>query len=238
MTFHFSYPTPLPSTKGWGSGWPNCQAAAREGTSIFWPGVHRDIGELVGLLVEEMRRRGFRFMDPGCWGFGCRGTKASSGSGTGTPSFHSWGLGIDINAPENVFGSAESQSKIATRDRWVVPLMASYGFFWLGPPIRDWMHFSFCGSPQDAADMTAKARRELGDEMTDAEKQQLARAVAVANGVADFFANKEPPADAHPDRKRTYNSLKRAESRPAPGTPGPHGHDEYALRKHPHVVTE
>lgn len=162
MTFDFRYPTPLPSTKGWGSGYPNCRPEARAGESIFWPGVHRDIAELVQLLVDEMERRGFRFMEPGCWGFGCRATKGASGE---TPSFHSWGLAIDINAPENVFGADEGTSDIATRNRWVVTFLQAYGFFWLGPAIKDWMHFSFVGSPQDARDMTERARRELGEDM-------------------------------------------------------------------------
>ena len=220
MTLDFRYPTPLPSTKGWGPGWPNCQAVARAGESIFWPGIHKDIAELVELLVEEMKRNGFKFMDPGCWGFGCRGTKASSGSGTATPSFHSWGLGIDINAPENVFGSAEASSKIATRDRWIVPLLTSYGFFWLGPAIKDWMHFSFVGSPQDAADLTAKARRELGDDdMATADIRQ---------GDQDFRTGKPIPANANADYKYGWHNAERiqkASKTPPPGTPGPHEHN-------------
>lgn len=164
MTFDFRYPTPLPSTKGWGPGWPNCQDIARAGDSIFWPGVHRDIAELVSILVAEMKSRGFSFMDPGCWGFGCRATKGASGD---VPSFHSWGLAIDINAPENVFGADESTSDIATRNRWVVDLLRDYGFFWLGPSIRDWMHFSFVGSPADAKAMTEKARGLMQDPRVD-----------------------------------------------------------------------
>ncbi len=59
----------------------------------------------------------------------------------------------------------------------------------------------------------------LGGDMTDAEKAQLARAVAVANGVDDFLADKAPPADAHPQRKQTFLALKSAAATPLPGTP-------------------
>jgi hypothetical protein len=105
-------------------------------------------------------------MVPGCWGFGCRGTKSAGGGSGGVPSFHSWGLALDFNAPKNVFGADASSSELATTHRWVVKLMREYGFFWLGPPIKDWMHFSFCGSPRDAKRMTRKARRNLGPAYT------------------------------------------------------------------------
>ncbi len=167
MAFSFVYPTPLPSTKGWGPGW----SAQDESCSVIRPkikphplyagGVHENIEALVNLLTAEIERRGFDFMVPGCWGFACRGTKSSSGSTGGTPSFHSWGLALDINAPQNVFGSAESASNIATKNRWIVKLMRTYGFFWLGPAIGDWMHFSFCGNPTDARRMTRHARADF-----------------------------------------------------------------------------
>lgn len=166
MAFSFTYPYPMPSSKGWGPGWPNCQTDKIKPHPLFPGGVHRNIEELVNLLVAEMERRGFQFMKPGCWGYGCRGTKTSSGSTTGTPSVHSWGLAIDINAPRNVFGADKSTSEIATKHRWVVKLMRAYGFYWLGPPIKDWMHFHFAGTPADAKRMTRKARRNLAPAWT------------------------------------------------------------------------
>ena len=167
MAFDFRYPTPLPSTKGWGPGWPDCQPAARAGESdIFFPGVHARIAELVSLITAEMERRGFHFMklQQGCWGYGCRATKDSAGTQDDIPSFHSWGLALDINAPLNPFGADRDRTQLGQPDHaWVITLMRRYGFFWLGPAIRDWMHFSFCGSPQDADRMTELAREELTD---------------------------------------------------------------------------
>lgn len=171
MSFSFEYPYPAPSTKGWGPGWPNCQRdkLRTDGVgALFVGGVHEDIFELVTLLVAECERRGFRFITPGCWGFGCRAVKTSDGDQGDTPSVHSWGLALDINAPLNVFGSDKSESQIATDFIWLPVLFRDFGFYWLGPPIEDWMHFHFAGSPADAVAMTIKARRELAGKEDDA----------------------------------------------------------------------
>jgi hypothetical protein len=132
---------------------------------IFVGGVHRRIKDLTDRLVSELKRKGFRFDDPGCWGYGCRGTKGSDGKLTDTPSFHSWGLALDVNAPHNVFGAARQDTQLGQPEyAWVIKLMHEYGFFWIGPAIGDWMHFSFCGSPADADAMLAKAKKNhLGE---------------------------------------------------------------------------
>lgn len=159
MSLSFSYPTPLPSTTGWGPGYPDCQTAKIEPDSIFHGGVHRRIHPLVELLKAELDKRGYIFRDNWSWGFACRGTKDSSGNTGGTPSFHSWGLALDFNAPLNPFGAARENTQLGKDEfAWVHRLMHEYGFFWLGPAIGDWMHFSFCGSPADADAMLAKAK--------------------------------------------------------------------------------
>lgn len=126
------------------------------------------IVELVDLLVAESERRGFVFITPGCWGFGCRPQKRSDGSLGDDPSVHSYALACDVNAPRNSFGSARSDSEIATKFPWFPKLWQEYGFFWLGPSIGDWMHFHFAGSPADARAMLDKARREFGSQEDEA----------------------------------------------------------------------
>lgn len=160
MAFSFTYPTPLPSTKGWGPGWPNCQRDKIIQHPIFQGGVHQRILRLCGLIVDILHQGGYRFEGGDSWGFGCRATKGGSGD---VPSFHSWGLALDFNAQQNVFGAPASTSDLATNNKWVVALMKDLGFFWLGPDIKDWMHFSFVGSPADADAMTLKAERMLDD---------------------------------------------------------------------------
>lgn len=205
MTFSFTYPYPAPSTKGWGPGYPDCQRDKIEPHPIFVGGVRSEVRELVDLLVAESERRGFEFVNPGCWGFGCRGMKTSSGDQGTTPSVHSWGLAVDINAPRNVFGAARSTSEIATKFPWLPGLWQDYGFFWLGPSIGDWMHFHFAGSPEDAESMTAKARKNLGDAMTDDERKEfkeLKKRVLYLERLAEGY-------------------VARLQGEPEPGKPGP-----------------
>lgn len=176
MALDMRYPTPLPSTKGWGPGWPNCQTGKIVQHPIFQGGLRPEIVDLVDLLVEEAKSRGFVFKPGWSWGYGCRETK---GGGGGTPSFHSWGLALDINAPENVFGGAAASSDINVHNHWLVDLLATYGFFWLGPSIGDWMHFSFAGTPADAKAMTDKARKDgVGMALSPDDAKTLLRAKA------------------------------------------------------------
>jgi hypothetical protein len=180
MTLSMTYPTPLPSTKGWGPGWPNCREANIRPHPIFQGGVHTEIFALTNMLVDEIKSKGYRFHDGWSWGFDCRATKGGNGD---IPSFHSWGLALDFNAPENQFGAPASQSDINVHNHWIVPLMASWGFFWLGPPIGDWMHFHFTGSPQDAANLTAKAKKEgLGIVLSAEDRKTLDQARALLDG--------------------------------------------------------
>jgi hypothetical protein len=191
------YPTPLPSTKNWGPGYPNCQTDKlkplvipdRDGRLVpfrshewkngdfqeipFPGGVREEIHDLLTMILLELDERGFDFISPGCWAFGCRGTKSAGSSGTSdTPSFHSWGLAVDLNAPQNPFGAAAPHPSL--KEFKVPELFASYGFIWLGPPIKDWMHFHFTGSPADARVMTDKARRDLRrDDMTEEQLKML-----------------------------------------------------------------
>ena len=223
MGFDFTYPTPLPSTKGWGPGWPDCQRDKITPHAIFQGGLRDEIVELVDLLIAEMKRRGYKFQDGWSWGFGCRSTKGGSGE---VPSFHSWGLALDINAPINPFGGDAARAQLNQPEyRWVITLMREYGFFWLGPSIKDWMHFSFCGTPADAKAMTEKARRELGtgggdDEVAYAEFKKGWRA---------FEGGKPEPAEDG-DEKFGWNAASFAANRPKPGD---HKHD-YAPVGHTH----
>lgn len=165
MTFDYGYPGTLPSAKGWGPGWPDCQddkilpltIPTDHGDVPFPGGIREEAFELLVLVLSEIDKRGYKLMKVGCWGGACRATKRADGTQTTTPSVHSWYLAVDINAPENVFGASEHAIP-----KWAVDLLHQYGFRWLGPPIGDWMHFDFCGSLADLRAMTEKARRELG----------------------------------------------------------------------------
>jgi D-alanyl-D-alanine carboxypeptidase-like protein len=151
--------------RGWGPGWPNPQSnrwvPLRVRDVDFPGGVREEIRGLCIVLLEESESRGWVRLRPGwCWGAANRAIKSSDGSATNTPSNHSWGLAIDINAPENVYGSSH----------WAIPtamarLWNRYGFRWGGdyPHTKDPMHFEFMGKPTDVRALTRKAKEELTD---------------------------------------------------------------------------
>jgi hypothetical protein len=127
---------------------------ARSGAE-FAGGVHRNIAELVGLICNEIERRGYRFVPGWCWGASCRAI-----AGTSRASNHSWGLAIDMNAPNNPYTS----SGVHDIPDWAFALFRSYGFG-LGADYsgkQDWMHAEFQGNVSDAAIMTGLARKNIG----------------------------------------------------------------------------
>lgn len=159
-TFDYSR---LANSRSWGSGWPACGGMAgnivqvklsRSGTSIAG-GVHRGIAELFTLIGNEIERRGYMFHPGWCWGAECRAI-----SGSNTPSNHSWGLAIDINAPNNPYTS----SGVHDIPDWAYALFRQYGFGcgadYSGK--KDWMHVEAMGTPSDMAIMTALARQNIG----------------------------------------------------------------------------
>jgi hypothetical protein len=131
---------------------------------VAFPGsVRTEIRELASLLLQVSERRGYINLQPGwCWGGACRPIKRSDGTLTTTPSNHSWGLALDVNAPDNPFGGTSH-----TIDRPMADLWNAYGFRWGGDysTTKDWMHFEFMGTPADAGELTEKARAELAGEV-------------------------------------------------------------------------
>jgi D-alanyl-D-alanine carboxypeptidase len=145
----------------WGSGWPSCQSGQIDsGFSVsgtrFPGGMRHELCELVSMLVQECKNRGYQFgtdSDPsyGCWGYSCRCI-----SGSDNPSNHSWGLAVDINAPSNPYTSP----LVTDMPGWMPDLWNQYGFRWGGDysGSKDAMHYEFMESVAAAADYTAKAR--------------------------------------------------------------------------------
>lgn len=144
----------------WGSGWPNCDPGAIDSSfsvsgTTFPGGVRHELVELVSRLVQECKNRGYQFGvdgDPsyGCWGYSCRQI-----SGSSTPSNHSWGLAVDINAPWNPYTSPLQTDMPG----WMPDLWNHYGFRWGGDYTgdKDAMHYEYMGSVSDAAVDTSRA---------------------------------------------------------------------------------
>ena len=158
----------------------------------FPGGVRAELAELVELLVTETKARGYQFGTPadpsyGCWGYSCRAI-----SGTSSPSNHSWGLAVDINAPANPYTSP----LVTDMPNWMPELWNAYGFRWGGDYSgdQDAMHYEYMGSVADAAEHTARARTELGgtlppDWFADVTKDEMAELLAPMNAaIADCQA--------------------------------------------------
>lgn len=156
--------------RGWGPGWPNCQysnwrtVSRPDGVRIS---VHKDIAVLVLHLLKKTEELGYNLVPGWCWGSACRAIRGSS-----SPSNHSWGLAVDLNAPENPMGPRNG--KIRQHPK-VIALWKSYGFGWGGDYSgrADDMHLEFLGTPADAKRFTDRISG-TEDELTNEEKQQLA----------------------------------------------------------------
>lgn len=139
------------ASRGWGRGWPaNRQGdmvQIRGGGVTVPAGVHREIAALTTWLLQRTVESGHRLVPGWCWGYARRPIR-----GTLTPSNHSWGLAVDLNAPKNPVG------RRGDIPMHVVRLWEAWGFEWGGHwegRRRDPMHFEFAGTPADARRLTA-----------------------------------------------------------------------------------
>ncbi len=166
MAFDFSYPNKPADQRGWPSGYPNCHeelwVPLTAANGVGFGRVHRDIVDLLEILLAECIRRGYPPKKGQCWGSVCRcshksdGTCAEDAAGNPIPSNHSYGLAIDFNSLDNPYGGTAHKMP-----KWVPILFKKYGFRYLGPPINDWQHFDFAGNPRDAKAMTTKAKADF-----------------------------------------------------------------------------
>lgn len=143
-----------PQTRGWGPGWPVNRSHDNLPLAAITGRVHKNIHELVKLLCAETERRGYRIRKGWSWGFASRPI-----GGTSVPSYHSWCLAVDLNAPTN-----PHRSPLTTdMPGWMVDLWTSYGFSWGGYwSTPDAMHYEFRGTPADAVAFTRLARHNFG----------------------------------------------------------------------------
>jgi hypothetical protein len=153
----------------------------------FPGGVRLELVELATMLVRETKTRGYVFGtagDPsyGCWGYSCRAI-----SGSNSPSNHSWGLALDINAPSNPYTSP----LVTDMPDWMPELWNAYGWRWGGDysGSQDAMHYEYMGSVTECAQDTDRAHRDgigggtpptTGDWFDMATPQEITDAMATA----------------------------------------------------------
>lgn len=204
---------PRADQRGWGPGWPNGQSSRMVSLVVagvsFPAGCRPEVHDLATILLLESERRGYVNLHPGwCWGYANRPITGT----TDVPSNHSWGLALDIDAPQNGYGSSSH-----TIDAPMGKLWNEYGWRWGGDYTsspKDWMHFEFMGTPADARDLTDKAARELGgeeDELTDREREMLDKAFALVQEVERELGPGDKTAPAGAAGHRIARAVKHVE---------------------------
>jgi hypothetical protein len=139
-----------------GTGWPNCQPETKvmlRRADGFARAFHRDIVELVAICIDVTEALGYDVHPWESWGYSCRAV-----AGTSSPSNHSWGTAVDINATAN--------PRRADR-RFVSNLPANVVRFWEGVGWRwggrwnwpDPMHFDWPGTAAQARAKATDLRR-------------------------------------------------------------------------------
>ena len=136
-----------PKDLGWG---PPCQGPVvtlRRGDGLAI-GIHPAIAELVSMLIDLTELMGYDVRPHDTWGYNCRAIAR-----TKVPSYHSWGLAVDLNATTNGRGG---RGDIPDD---VVAMWTGHGFTWGGNwGYTDPMHFEFRLGPSDAAKITRRLR--------------------------------------------------------------------------------
>lgn len=152
-----------PDSYGWGSGWPHCQTdkllTVQLSSGLRLP-VRRELAQIFMWCCAATENVAHYDIKTGeTWTFACRPVRGYND----VPSFHSWAMAIDINAPENPmrYGSPGWQW-LHDHGRTDMPssvpnIWKSHMFEWGGdyPHRQDAMHMGFRGTPADAARITA-----------------------------------------------------------------------------------
>jgi hypothetical protein len=166
------------------------------GLIAFPAGVRVEIIDLVSCLLTETEGRGYVLHPGWCWGFGCRAIK---GLVPAVASNHSWGLALDINAPDNPLGGTSTDMP-----SWMPDLWNEYGFRWGGDYSgrKDPMHYEFMGTPLDAEAMTVRAREMLVSLTT-----EQANDLKWVEGFQKYMRGEKEPSKIGPV-KRGWNDAK------------------------------
>ena len=142
-----------------GPGWPTCDRSKivtvvrRDGLRLP---IHRDLADLVTLLMDLTELMGYDIRSDWTWGYACRPI-----ANTSTPSNHSWGTAVDINAPTNP-RRQRGLPMVSNIPRRVVDLWKGHGFRWGGEfSWPDPMHFEFMGTTAQARATAARLRAFL-----------------------------------------------------------------------------
>jgi hypothetical protein len=156
--------------RSFGPMWPTTNTHIK--TLVRYDGlrlpIHGELLELVRILMVLTELGGYNIKPGETWGYCNRAI-----SGTNTPSNHSQGTAVDINAPANPYASADWHRRNARGTRpfglaivtdipeKVVRAWEDQGFRWGGKYSShpDPMHFEFMGTVGDARNKIAALKK-------------------------------------------------------------------------------
>ncbi len=171
--------------RGWGYGWPSCQDSQivvaswtqPYGTRLSVPVRHEMTALFPALINRLALSRKWDYPQYGTWGFDCRAIR-----GTRIPSNHSWGLAVDLDAPNN----PQYSMGYGTQPHDAGAIAASLGFGWGGytgvggtysSSFTDPMHYEYLGTLNQALSANIP---EVYVAISDADVNKVASATAKA----------------------------------------------------------
>jgi len=175
-------------------------------------------------FLREVQDGGYRINDAIAYNFRCTSNtrKDCQGLSSGSLSYHSWGLAIDINVsanPELTYTPGQGQRTACevpmktSIPQWVVQTAEKWGLLWGGygwnggcaspsatksSILRDPMHFEFRGSVDNAVTIAAFNGVEIHQECDDDDVCQWLD--GPGNGRSEDDDSEEPAYDADVDR--------------------------------------
>lgn len=157
-------PNSSASSRGWGAGWPHCQAnkmvtiVAQDQTKgedyDIKVTVRKEIAAMVADLLEATDKL-YDIDQHDTGAYNCRAI-----AGTNTASNHSWGLAVDINWDDNPQGPFHSEIPPAVVAMWIDCGFGWGGFY--GHALPDTMHFEYLGTPSSVKADAVKAAKYNG----------------------------------------------------------------------------
>lgn len=142
-----------------GTGWPNCQPGnmvVLVRSDGFRRSFHRAIVDLMQICLDVTEALGYDVRPGDSWGYSCRAV-----AGTSSPSNHSWGTAVDVNASTNPRRRDHAFQSDLPAD--VVRFWKQVGFRWGGNwNWPDPMHFDWPGTADQARQKARDLRAFFG----------------------------------------------------------------------------
>jgi hypothetical protein len=185
-----------PEDFGWGAPCDTNTLTTVTSAGIRWT-VRKEMAPIVVAFVQHWHESVEPLDSAQCWSFACRNIRGST-----SPSFHSWGLALDLNAQKHPLGKRGTFSR--DQETAIRELCQRYGFRWGGDfdDRADEMHVEVAVTPTTAAKIAATLE---DNDMTPEQAQMLAD---IAGGMRVLTKQRNPdgsdPDPAHPSVPDLY----------------------------------